>query len=178
MREPVSKSRLIQFLSELALGSSTEPSRVYLIGGATAVLLGWRPSTLDVDLCAERDQVLQQISELKKRLQINVELGRPEDSVPPLEGSSERHLFIETIGPVSYFHYDPYAQAFSKIVRGFNTDVVDATQFVRAKLVLPRELQRLVKAIPASGYLPYPRLSRLAVERAVDQFTASFPPSA
>lgn len=34
-----------------ALGAAADsPARVYFTGGATAVLLGWRPSTIDVEV--------------------------------------------------------------------------------------------------------------------------------
>lgn len=44
--------------------------RVYLVGGATAVLLGWRPTTIDVDLVMrpEDDTLLRAIAGLKESL--------------------------------------------------------------------------------------------------------------
>jgi hypothetical protein len=41
----------------------------------------------------------------------------------------KRHVFIETIGAISFYHYDPYAQILSKIVRGFQRDLDDAQHF-------------------------------------------------
>lgn len=59
---------------------------MYLTGGATAVLEGWRPSTVDVDVRFEPDSdvALRQIASLKERLQVNVELASPLDFLPPL----------------------------------------------------------------------------------------------
>lgn len=49
MREKVNADRLTAFMN--AIGRETkQPVRVYLVGGATAVLLGWREATIDIDL--------------------------------------------------------------------------------------------------------------------------------
>ena len=60
----------------------------YLVGGATAVLTGWRSTTIDVDLklVPEQDAVLRAIPRLKDELQINVELASPGDFIPLPEG--------------------------------------------------------------------------------------------
>lgn len=62
--------------------------RIYVTGGATAVLHGWRESTLDVDLkiIPHHDRLLRAIPELKESLHINVELASPDDFIPPLPG--------------------------------------------------------------------------------------------
>lgn len=53
MRELTDASRLRQFMR--VLGSKAWTSgRVYLTGGATAVLFDWRPTTVDVDLSWRR----------------------------------------------------------------------------------------------------------------------------
>ena len=144
--------------------------RVYFIGGATAVDRGWRESTVDADLHASDDRLLAEIQPIKERLRVNVELARPEDFVPPLAGSEGRHLFIETVGSVSYFHYDPYAQLLSKIVRGFRRDVEDATRIVEDGLVDVEHFRALVREIPDGAYNRYPNLSRGMVEAAVEGF--------
>jgi hypothetical protein len=101
---------------------------------------------------------------------VNVEIARPEDFVPPLRGSADRHVFIETLGAVSFYHYDPYAQLLSKIVRGFRRDVEDAGQFIRSGMVDPKHFRALVAQIPETAFAKYPTLSRGAVLEAVDEF--------
>jgi hypothetical protein len=150
-----------------------QPGRVYLLGGSTAVWIGWRPSTVDVDLHGEPERLFRDIQRVKERLDVNVEFARPEDFVPALSGSNDRHVFIEQIGPVSFFHHDPYAQAFSKIVRGFDRDIADAESYVSSGMVDPALLTRLVHGIPDEAYARYPALSRGAVVGAVDRFIAS-----
>jgi hypothetical protein len=160
-------------MREIAATAPRRPHRVYLVGGTTAVLLGWRASSLDADLWAEDDAVFRDVQGIKERLDVNVEFARPEHFVPALEGTDDRHVFIETVGQVSFFHYDPYAQVLSKVVRGFQRDIDDARRFVESRLVEPARLRALVSRIPDAAFAKYPALSRGAVEAAVEAFVRS-----
>jgi hypothetical protein len=53
--------------------------RIYLTGGATAVLEGWRESTVDVDLRfePESDLLMRMLPALKESLGMNIELVSP-----------------------------------------------------------------------------------------------------
>lgn len=57
--------------------------RAYFAGGETAVLMGWRGSTIDVDLkfVPEQDAVFRAIRDLKEKLRINVELAALSDFI-------------------------------------------------------------------------------------------------
>lgn len=79
--------------------------RVYLVGGATAVLLGWRGTTIDVDLVMrpEDDALLRAIPALKEELQIKVELASPADFIPVPPGWEDRGTFIGQVGRVVFF---------------------------------------------------------------------------
>ena len=145
------------------------------MGGGTAVLSGWRPTSIDADLFAPDESVFRDIQGIKERLNVNVEFARPEHFVPALPDSESRHVFIETVDRVSYYHYDPYAQVFSKIVRGFERDIDDARQFLRAGMVEPERLRGLVQQIPPSEYAKYPNLSQDAVRQAVEDFVSDLP---
>lgn len=174
MRNELTQNRLRDLMREIARTAPRNRAyRVYLVGGGTAVLAGWRVSSIDADLFSEEDSVFRDIQHIKERLNINVEFVRPEQFVPALHGSDDRHVFIETVDKVSYFHYDPYAQVLSKVVRGFERDLADAEQFVRSGMVDARTLLALVEAIPASSYARYPNLTTRAVQRAVEEFVAS-----
>jgi hypothetical protein len=144
--------------------------RVFLVGGGTAVWYGWRASTIDVDVHGEPERLFARVQDIKERLHINVEFARPEDFVPPLAGSAARHVFIEKIGTISFHHHDPYAQCFSKIVRGFDRDLEDARSFVSSGLVDRERLLELVRAVPSRAYARYPALTRDAVLAAVEDF--------
>jgi hypothetical protein len=171
MRAKATRDRIESLMEELARRAPRKGSyRVYFVGGGTAVYLGWRPSSIDVDLYSDRDAVFRDIQKVKELLGINIEFARPEDFVPPLRGSASRHVFIQTIGAVSYYHYDPYAQCFSKIARGFARDLDDALEFIRSEMVDPKKLRSLVAAIPDTAYAKYPALSRRGIEAAVEDF--------
>ena len=114
--------------------------------------------------------MFREIQSIKKRLNVNVEFARPEHFVPEIPESAERHVFIESIGPVSFYHYDPYAQTLAKIVRGFLRDVEDARHFIRSGMVDRERLRSLVTRIPESAYSRYPALSSASVKRAVTDF--------
>lgn len=171
MRGEMTRDRLLALMKEL---SRTAPRRgtfkVYLVGGGTAVYAGWRESSIDADLFSEEESVFRDIQGIKERLNLNIEFARPEDFVPELPGSSERHVFITSIGAVAFYHYDPYAQALSKVVRGFERDLEDARNFVASGMVKPERLKGLVERIPKRAYSKYPSLTDSAVREAVQRF--------
>ena len=67
MRRLADAERLRRFLKELARDADAETD-VYLTGGATAVLLGWRESTVDADILIvpERDSLYRAIPPLRQ----------------------------------------------------------------------------------------------------------------
>ena len=71
-------------------------SRVYFTGGTTAVLLGWRETTIDMDLRfdPEFDELFRALPVLKERLGINLELASPSDFIPLVPGWENRAQFI------------------------------------------------------------------------------------
>jgi hypothetical protein len=83
MRELANSKRIEQFMRELGRAVRVD-GRVYLTGGATAVLYGWRDTTIDVDikLIPDHDEILQEIPRLKEALNLNVELAAPSDFIP------------------------------------------------------------------------------------------------
>lgn len=173
MRSPLTRERLRALMTELSRSLPRgRDGRVYFVGGGTAVWAGWRPSTVDVDLHGEPEELFRKVQEIKERLDVNIEFVQPEQFVPAIAGTEGRHVFIEKVGAVSFYHHDPYAQAFSKIVRGFERDLRDAESFVASGMVDPLRLRELVHAIPAAAYARYPALSRDGVVGAVDAFVA------
>ena len=174
MRERVTRERLLAFMKRL--GESAPRGRrfrVFVVGGGTAVGQGWRESTIDVDVYAADEAVFVDIQRIKESQQVNVEFARPEHFVPPLAGADGRHIFFATFGAVSFFHYDPYSQMLSKVVRGFRRDLEDARHFIDAGLVDAARFRELVDAIPETVFAKYPALSRKAVLNAVGAFLAS-----
>jgi hypothetical protein len=52
MRPPIQVERLREFMAALGRETSGQ-GRIYFTGGATALLYGWRPMTVDIDLKAD-----------------------------------------------------------------------------------------------------------------------------
>lgn len=140
MRELADASRIERFMRELGRAAKA-PTRVYLTGGATAVLHGWRETTIDVDikLMPDRDELLQEIPRLKRQLDLNVELAAPSDFIPLPDGWEDRSPLIRKEGKVSFHHFDPVAQALSKAERGHEQDRLDVREMIEAGLVEPAE---------------------------------------
>lgn len=170
MRALADAPRIRSFLEALGERAGDE-ARVYLAGGATAVLYGWRASTVDVDLKIVPDtgSVLRAIPELKEALGINVELASPDDFIPELPGWEERSPFIAQMGRLSFHHYDPAAQALAKIERGHDQDMRDAEEMVRRGLVRREDLLRHYETIEPALYR-YPAIDPPSFRRAVEEF--------
>lgn len=168
MRRLTDAGRLRKFLRALSR-SAHEPCRIYLTGGGTAVLLGWRPTTIDVDikLVPQHDALLQAIARLKNELKINVELAAPSDFIPELPGWEERSLFVTQEGRLAVFHYDLYAQALAKIERGHSQDGADVSEMLRRGLVERTRLRELFDAIESQLYR-YPSLDPRSFREALE----------
>jgi hypothetical protein len=177
MRRPVDRERVLRFMRELGAEAEIE-TRLYFTGGATAVLLGWRASTIDLDikLEPESDRLLRTIPALKERLEMNVELAAPDDFIPEIPGWRERSVFAGREGRLSFYHYDLAAQALAKIERGHAQDLGDVREMLTRGLVGRNELRQRFAEIEPQLYR-YPAVDpgsfRLAVERATG---ASRPP--
>ena len=128
------------------------PGRIYLVGGGSAVLVGWRETTVDVDLKLDPEPggIFDAIARAKEDLNVNVELAAPDDFIPPLPGWRERSPFIARHGSVDFHHYDFYAQALAKLERGHATDRSDARAMARLGLIRPERLLDLHRSIAPS----------------------------
>lgn len=169
MRGLADAARIRGALQQLA-ASARSPGRVYLTGGTTAVLFGWRGSTVDLDLKLDPDQdsVLRAIPEIKERLQINIELASPVDFIPVAPGWEERSLFVEQFGQLAIYHFDPYSQALAKIERGHAQDLGDVREMLARRLVDPQRLLELFGRIETELYR-YPAIHPPAFREAVEQ---------
>ena len=125
------------------------PGRVYFTGGVSAVLLGWRDSTMDVDLKADPEAAgfFEALPRLKNAVDINIELACPADFVPELPGWRERSLFIAQHGSLGFYHYDFYSQALAKIERFHARDQSDVAQMLATGLVRRAQLLNLFQNI-------------------------------
>lgn len=168
MRQKVTAPRLHDFIKALG-GAATTPVRIFLVGGASAVLLGWRVSTIDVDMkvVPDSDSILKSLPALKERLEMNIELASPDDFIPALPGWQERSRFIQQEGKIGFFHYDFYAQALAKIERGHDTDMLDVQEMILRGLIEPKRLLVLFSSIEDQLYR-YPAINGASFRRAVE----------
>lgn len=169
MRAVADAGRLTRFMRALGADPKAAGS-VFFTGGATAVLIGWRATTIDADLAVipESDAILRLLPGLKEALDLNLEIASPAHFLPELPGWRERSQWIAREGQIDFFHYDFYAQALSKIVRGFDRDRADVAAMAERGLIERTALLRHYDAIESQLYR-FPNLTparcRAAVER-------------
>ena len=151
MRHEVDDGRVRAFLDALARVTN-RATTVYLVGGATAVTVGWRSSTIDIDLVLEPEDegALRALPRLKVELQTNVELASPLDFLPPLPGWRDRSPFVDQVGRLTVRQFDPYAQVLAKLERGFGQDLLDVAAMVERDMVDPDRLLELFDRSRAS----------------------------
>lgn len=126
-----------------AAGSAADREGVcYLTGGSSAVLLGWRSSTVDIDVRFEPEQldVLRDLQRLKRELQLNIETASPGDFVPLPAGWEERSMFAGREGRLTFRHFDFYSQALAKLERAHERDVTDVEAMFEHELIASDQL--------------------------------------
>ena len=173
MRAETDRAKIERFMEALAqlVGG---PGRIYFTGGGTAVLYGWRATTIDLDLKAEPEPpgFFEAIAELKDKIDLNIELASPDDFLPALPGWRDRSVFIARRGELDFYHYDFYAQALSKIERGHTRDLLDVEVMLTRQMIVRARLLELFQAIEPQ-LIRYPAVDpptlRSALLRFVEQ---------
>ncbi len=175
MRQLADAERIRGFLRALGRAADVD-ARCYLTGGATAVLLGWRASTIDIDLRLEpeTDALLRAIQRLKDELRVNVELASPLDFIPVPAGWRERSLPAGREGKLALYHFDPYAQALAKLERAHAQDLEDVRLMVASGLVEPAQALAYFAEIEPELYR-FPALDRRSFRRRVEEAFRSGP---
>jgi hypothetical protein len=168
MRKLADSTRIERFMRELGRAVDVE-GRVYLTGGATAVLYGWRATTIDVDikLIPDRDEILREIPRIKEELELNVELAAPSDFIPLPKGWEDRSPLIGREGKLSFHHFDPVAQALSKAERGHSQDIDDIREMIANGLVNPAKALSQFEAIEPDLYR-FPSIDPASFREAVE----------
>jgi hypothetical protein len=167
--DPQKIKQLMQALGREANGSGC----IYFTGGASALLIGWRSSTVDIDirLDPEPPGIFQAIARLKQELNINIELASPQDFLPPLPGWRDRSMFIGTQGQISFYHYDFTAQALSKLSRGYDRDINDVRAMYEQKLFSLKDLRDCFEVIEPE-LIRFPSLDPDALRGKIEKFIA------
>jgi hypothetical protein len=176
MRSQTDQAKLEKFMA--ALGSRVRGGgRIYLNGGATALLHGWRTMTIDVDLKPDPEPagLFEALAVLKDELDLNVELASPDQFIPALPNWQARSIFIARHGQLEFFHYDPCGQALSKLQRGHDRDLHDVRAMLRDGLIRTGQLRELFAAIEPQ-LIRYPAIDPRNFHRAVETFCDANPP--
>jgi len=170
MRPSVTTERLRDFMRMIAT-EARDSGRIYIAGGASALIRGWREMTVDVDIkiVPENNRILRALPDVKERLNINIELASPADFVPPLPRWEERSPLIEQIDRVAFHHFDFYTQCLSKLERGHRKDLDDVASMVREKLVDPKKLLALFRDVE-SELFRYPAIDPPTLRASVEAF--------
>jgi hypothetical protein len=172
VRELADEARIRRFMR--ALGEAARgDGDCYLTGGATAVLIGWRSATLDVDiqLEPEQDEVLRAIPKIKNELAVNVELASPADFIPLPRGWRERSLFVGRVRRLSFKHFDLYSQALAKLERSHSQDMEDVRAMLVRGLVDAEQLRSCFAEIEPTLYR-FPAVDAAAFRASVDDFVS------
>jgi hypothetical protein len=170
MRLESDKFKIESFMA--AMGKQVRgKGRIYLTGGATAVLHGWRTMTIDIDIKPDPEPAgfFEAIALLKEELDVNVELASPDQFIPAIPGWRDRSLFIAIHGLIEFFHYDPYGQALAKLQRGHERDLQDVHSLLRDGLIQVNRLRELFRMIEPQ-LIRYPAIDPAAFRAAVTQF--------
>lgn len=173
MRQLADADRVRELARELGR-LARRPYRLYLVGGATAVIEGWRETTVDIDLRLEpdSDELLGALPALKEKLNVNIELASPPDFIPELPGWRERCPFILQEGQVSVHHFDPYSQALSKIERDIAQDSEDVANMLAAGMVERARLLDLYNQIEPLLFR-YPAIDPASFRHRVESATST-----
>lgn len=168
MRDPVDGSTILQLLEEIGK-ECRGPGTVYLTGGSSAVLLGWRETTIDLDLkfLPEPEGIFDALPGLKNRRRVNIELAAPDDFVPALPGWKERSRWIAKHRGVDFLHFDFYTQALSKLERDHSKDRIDVAAMVDGRLVVPSELLALYDQLTPGELNRYPAIEPASLRAAI-----------
>src|SRR5438045_329982 len=140
--------------------------RVYVCGGASAVLMGWRSCTRDIDLVVEDDDAtLLAIASARDRLNISVKRTSPTRFVPPLPNWEARSVSID----YCFHHFDFYSQCLSKLERAHRDDLDDVHSMVKSGLVKRAKLRELFRDVESELYR-YPVVDPPTLKSAVETF--------
>lgn len=170
MRGETNKIKLEAFMAALG-GRVQGEGSIFLAGGSTAVLHGWRTMTIDIDLKPDPEPAgfFAALAILKDDLDINVELACPDQFIPAIPGWRERSLFIGQQGPVKFYHYDPWGQALSKLQRRHARDLLDIHSMLQAGLIQKPRLWEMFQQIEPQ-LIRYPAVDPATFRAAVKEF--------
>jgi hypothetical protein len=169
MSSPVDAAR-VRELARFVAQRVREEAVLYLVGGSTAVVEGWRPSTFDIDLYVEPDSdaLGRAIADARRSLDVFIEYAWPTQFVPELDGWRDRSPAVLREGTITVRHYDPYSQVLAKLRRGHAQDLDDVRAMLRIGMV-ERERARELFETAMPRLFRYPAVDETALRQAIDE---------
>lgn len=112
--------------------------------------------------------LLRAIQRLKDQVAINVELASPADFIPVLSGWEDRSLFVAREERLTFYHFEPVAQALAKVERAHAHDLADVRAMVERGLVDPHGARSYFGEI-AGDLHRFPAIDARAFGRRVEE---------
>lgn len=168
--ESTDKTGIERFMREVG-ARAKGAGRIYITGGGSAVLRGWRETTIDIDVRMDPEPagVFEAIPDIKRNLRLNIELASPQDFLPAIPGWEERSIPIAREGRIDFYHYDFVSQALSKLERGHEKDLRDVQSMLDDRLVDESAIRTAFDGI-RSRMIRYPHLDPDALQAKIDGF--------
>lgn len=168
----LTRETLLAFLRRLGAAADT-PGRCFLTGGASALLEGWRRTTVDIDLHFDPEPagVFEAIPGLKRDLGVNVKLAAPFHFVPVPAGWADRSPAVGQFGRLEVHHFDFIGQALAKLARGFARDLEDVQAMLARGFITPAGLRHAFEEVQPL-LVRYPALDAAALARRVAALAA------
>jgi hypothetical protein len=178
VRELADRDRIERFMRVFG-AEAVIPIRVYFTGGATAVLIGWRGSTIDVDIRVEpdTDALFRAIPRIKEDLHLNVKLASPADFIPVRPDWQDRSPFVAQHGRATFYHFDLYAQALAKVERSHRQDLEDVREMLTRGLIQPEGVWEYFAVIQPLLFR-YPAIDEPSFKRSVERIVGARPDTA
>ncbi len=138
MGSDVTSDKLHDFMRAFA-AAAKGPGSVFLTGGASAVLLGFRESTPDLTLRLDPEPAgaSETMADLQKRLGLTIKRLSPSDFMPTPPGWHKRSRYIASYGGVSFYHVDFALQALAALERGSPQDLNDVRPLFKEGFLTP-----------------------------------------
>ena len=163
-----------QFMTQMGR-KTIGPCRIYFTGGASAVLEDWRPTTLDIVLhfAPEPKGAFEAIADIKRSLNINIELAKPSDFIPEVPGWEDRSPFVNKVRNAHFFHYDFVSQALAKLERGHEKDLLDVREMHKRGLIDGSRLLDYFESI-VPNLIRYPAIDEDSFRKRVEKMVQEF----
>lgn len=145
MGNTLSNEDIRNFLKEIDLLWADDVD-IYLIGGSALSMFGNTRPTVDIDFHMDTEHELAaKIETLSAERNVFVDIIEMHEFVPIPAGQETRHVFIDQIGSLKVYMYDPLSIALGKLGRAFEEDIEDIQFMVDKEMITLKQLEDVVE---------------------------------